>query len=150
MGTVVYLRQHGIRHSEEPISNMNMTPLIDVLLVLLVMLILTVPIALHKVDVDLPVAGPATRESVQQKLMLSADGLAYWNGRAVTNAQLIEELKVAAANKDDLQFQSEANARYERFDQLIAEVKRAGITKIGFVGNNAFSDFGKMPVIPTS
>jgi biopolymer transport protein ExbD len=150
MGTVVYLRRPGNRHDDEPIANMNMTPLIDVLLVLLVMLILTVPIALHKVDVDLPQPGVSTREAVKQQLTLSADGLAYWNGRAVTNAQLIEELKVAAANKDDLQFQTEANARYERFDQLIAEVKRAGITQIAFVGNNSFADFGKMPVIPTS
>jgi biopolymer transport protein ExbD len=144
MGTVIYLRQHGIRrHQEEPIAAMNITPLIDVMLVLLVMLIITVPMAVHNVDVDLPVVGVKTRESVTQKLALSDDGMAYWNGRAVTKQQLTEELKVAAANKDDLQFQTAANARYERFDQLIAEVKRAGISQIGFVGNNAFADFGK-------
>jgi biopolymer transport protein ExbD len=143
MGTVIYLRQHGIRAQEEPIAAMNITPLIDVMLVLLVMLIITLPMTLHKVDVDLPVSGPQTRESVTQKLALDASGMTWWNGRAVTNAQLTEELKVAAANKDDLQFQTEASARYERFDQLIAEVKRAGITQIGFVGNNAFADFGK-------
>jgi biopolymer transport protein ExbD len=145
MGTVIYLRQHGIqRHHEEPISAMNMTPLIDVMLVLLVMLIITLPMTLHKVDVDLPFDGPPTdREPVTQKLVLSANGTTFWNGAAIDEASLTKELQAAGAAKDDLEFQTEANARYERFDELIALVKKSGVKQIGFVGNNAFADFDK-------
>ena len=145
MGTVIYLRQHGIReYAPEPISTMNITPLIDVMLVLLVMLIITVPMAVHNVPVNLPAnPGTTTREPITQKLALAADGTAYWNGAAIDEARLTEELKAAAAAKDDLQFETEGNARYERFDQLIAQVKKAGVTQIGFVGNNGFADFGK-------
>jgi biopolymer transport protein ExbD len=145
MGTVVYLRQHGItRDHEEPIASMNITPLIDVMLVLLVMLIITLPMTLHKVDVDLPtVTTPQTREPMTQRLTLSADGITYWNGMAIDDVSLAAKLEASGANKDDLEFQTEANARYERFDQLIALVKRSGVTKIGFVGNDAFAQFDK-------
>jgi biopolymer transport protein ExbD len=146
MGTVTYMKpRHGrVAPSYEPMAAMNMTPLIDVLLVLLVMLILTVPMALHKVDVDLPVAvSPSDRNPVVQKLALAADGTVFWNGAVVNDAQLNSVLKDAAANKDDLQFQTQGNARYERFDQLIAQVKRSGVTQIGFSGNSAYKDFSK-------
>ncbi len=144
MGTVIYLRQHGIRHVEEPISAMNITPLIDVMLVLLVMLIITVPMAMHNVPVDLPtVSTKSDREPMTQKLALAQDGTVYWNGTEIDDASLTKELQAAAAAKDDLQFQTEGNARYERFDQLIAQVKKAGVTQIGFAGNSAFADFGK-------
>jgi biopolymer transport protein ExbD len=145
MGNVIYLRQHGIRSpATEPISAMNITPLIDVMLVLLVMLIITMPMALHKVPVDLPtVSPPNDHPPVMQKLVLAQDGTTYWNGVAVNDAQLTERLSAAAAAKDDLQFQTDGNARYERFDQLIAMVKKSGVKQIGFVGNNAFAQFGK-------
>lgn len=144
MGTVIYLRQHGVRQVEEPISAMNITPLIDVMLVLLVMLIITVPMAMHNVPVDLPFAGPPTdRQPMMQKLALAQDGTAYWNGAAVDDAALTRELQAAAAARDDLQFQTEGDARYERFDQLIAMAKKSGIKQIGFAGNSAFAKFGK-------
>lgn len=145
MGNVIYLRQHGIRsHAPEPIAAMNITPLIDVMLVLLVMLIITVPMAVHNVPVDLPVVGTKSdREPMMQKLALAQDGTTYWNGSAVSDLQLTKELQVAAAAKDDLQFQTEGDARYERFDQLIAMVKKSGIKQIGFSGNSAFANFGK-------
>lgn len=144
MGTVIYLRQHGIRPVEEPISAMNITPLIDVMLVLLVMLIITVPMTLHNVPVDLPVVGTKSdREPVTQKLALAQDGTAYWNGAAIDDSALVKALRASAVARDDLQFQTEGNARYERFDQLIAMVKRSGVRQIGFSGNSAFADFSK-------
>lgn len=145
MGTVVYLRPHGIsRDYDEPIANMNMTPLIDVLLVLLVMLIITVPMALHKVDVDLPVAGPPVdRLPVTQKLVLATDGSISWNGVAIDEATLTKQLQTAVAAKDELEFQTDANARYDRFAQLVTVVKKSGIKQIAFTGNRAFAHFGK-------
>jgi biopolymer transport protein ExbD len=145
MGTVIYLRQHGVRTSyAEPMAAMNITPLIDVMLVLLVMLIITVPMAVHNVPVDLPAnPAPSNRIPVMQKLALSDEGITTWNGQPVTDAQLAEELKAAAAAKDDLQFQTEGNARYERFDQLIALVKKSGVHQIAFVGNSGFASFAK-------
>jgi biopolymer transport protein ExbD len=144
MGTVVYLRQHGIRTSQEPISNLNITPLIDVMLVLLVMLIITLPMSLHKVDVDLPVSGtPSSGEPVVQRLTLSSDSVTYWNGSAIDDATLSTNLKASAQAGDDLKFQIEGNARYERFNALIALVKRAGVKKISFIGNSAFAKFAR-------
>jgi biopolymer transport protein ExbD len=146
MGNVVYLRQHGIREAQEPISNLNITPLIDVMLVLLVMLIITLPMTLHKVDVDLPVSNtPTIGEPVVQRLTLSSEGVTYWNGSAIDDAALTANLKASAAAGDNLKFQTESNARYERFNQLIAIVKQAGVKKIGFIGNGAFAKFDKLP-----
>lgn len=145
MAKVYYLHPTRMRTEyQSPISAMNMTPLIDVLLVLLVMLILTVPLAVHKVPVDLPVAGtPTKHDPVTQKLVLTSDGVAHWNGAAMNDNALAAQLRGAAISGDSLQFQTEGNARYERFDQLIALAKTSGVTKIGFVGNEQFGTWGK-------
>ncbi len=145
MGNVIYLRQHGVRaHNSEPIATMNITPLIDVMLVLLVMLIITLPMTLHKVTIDLPTAQkPSNREPMIQRLHLSNDGITRWNGKAMDDTALTVQLRAAAAAQDDLEFHTDANARYERFDQLIALTKRSGVTRIGFVDNRRFARFDK-------
>lgn len=143
MGHVVYLRPYRSEY-QSPISAMNITPLIDVMLVLIVMLILCLPMAMHQVTVDLP-SGPTPvvdREPVAQKLVLDNQGVAYWNGTPLDDAALSRELRIAAVAGDDLQFQTEANARYERFNHLIGLVKQAGVTKLGFVGNSQFAKWG--------
>jgi biopolymer transport protein ExbD len=141
MGKVIYLHQHGVRHDHHaPISALNITPLIDVMLVLLVMLIIALPATMHEVKVDLPGEGPVSKEkSVVQKLVLRNDGQAFWNGEALADTDLIPKLAATAKAGDELQFQTDANARYERFDQLIALVKRSGVEKVGFVGNSQFA-----------
>jgi biopolymer transport protein ExbD len=144
MGNVIYLRQHGVRPvHNEPIAAMNITPLIDVMLVLLVMLIITLPMTLHKVAVDLPTGAPpiTTQKPVVQRLALSDAGITTWNGVVLNDDALSEKLRAAAIAQDDVQFRTEGNARYERFDQLIALVKRNGVTKIGFVGNSGFAKY---------
>jgi biopolymer transport protein ExbD len=145
MGKVIYLHQHGVRRSEyNPISALNITPLIDVMLVLLVMLIIALPAAMHEVKVDLPAPGPVTGQApVTQKLVLRNDGVTFWNGDAIGETALGEKLRAAAKAGDELQFQTDANARYERFDQLIALVKRSGVTKVGFVGNSQFAKWDR-------
>jgi biopolymer transport protein ExbD len=140
MGKVIYLHQHGVRHIHDaPISALNITPLIDVMLVLLVMLIIALPATMHEVKVDLPPPGGTKADPVMQKLVLRNDGITFWNGEAIGEVALGEKLKATATAGDELQFQTDANARYERFNQLIALVKRSGVEKVGFVGNSQFA-----------
>jgi biopolymer transport protein ExbD len=143
MGKVIYLNQHGIRRiNDAPISALNITPLIDVMLVVLVMLIIALPAAMHEVKVDLPPPGPGEKSNpVLQKLVLRNDGVAFWNGESIGETALGEKLRAAATAGDELQFQTDGNARYERFDQLIALVKRSGVQKVGFVGNSQFAEW---------
>lgn len=145
MGKVVYLNQHGIRRPDcAPISALNITPLIDVMLVLLVMLIIALPAAMHEVEVLLPAEGPVSNEKpVIQKLVLSRDGIAFWNGETIGEMALGDKLRAAAESGDELQIQTDAHARYERFNQLIAQVKRSGVEKVGFVGNSQFAKWEK-------
>lgn len=140
MGKVIYLHQHGVRRIHDaPISALNITPLIDVMLVLLVMLIIALPATMHEVKVDLPPPGGTKADPVMQKLVLRNDGVTFWNGEAIGEVALGEKLKATATAGDELQFQTDANARYERFNQLIALVKRSGVEKVGFVGNSQFA-----------
>jgi biopolymer transport protein ExbD len=149
MGKVIYLHQHGIRKADyAPISALNITPLIDVMLVLLVMLIITLPATMHEVKVELPQPGLGVKsDPVVQKLVLRNDGQAFWNGEAMADQALGEKLTATASAGDELQFQTDANARYERFDQLIALVKKSGVNKIGFVGNSQFAKWDE-PELP--
>lgn len=144
MGKVVYLHQHGVRRNNEgPISALNITPLIDVMLVLLVMLIIALPAAMHEVEVDLP-TGPGTKgDPIVEKLVLRNDGQAFWNGEAMADVDLAAKLTATAKAGNELQFQTDANARYERFNQLIAVVKRSGVEKVGFVGNSQFAKWDR-------
>jgi biopolymer transport protein ExbD len=140
MGKVIYLHQHGVRRIHDaPISALNITPLIDVMLVLLVMLIIALPATMHEVKVDLPPPGGTKADPVMQKLVLRNDGVTFWNGDAIGEVALGEKLRATATAGDELQFQTDANARYERFNQLIALVKRSGVEKVGFVGNSQFA-----------
>jgi biopolymer transport protein ExbD len=144
MGKIIYLHQHGVRRiHNEPISALNITPLIDVMLVLLVMLIIALHAAMHEVEVDLPSAGGTKSDPVTQKLVLRNDGVTFWNGEAIGEVALGEKLRATATVGDELQFQTDANARYERFNQLIALVKRSGVEKVGFVGNSQFAKWEK-------
>jgi biopolymer transport protein ExbD len=140
MGKVIYLHQHGVRRIHDaPISALNITPLIDVMLVLLVMLIIALPATMHEVKVDLPPPGGTKADPVMQKLVLRNDGVTFWNGDAIGEVALGEKLRATATAGDELQFQTEASARYERFNHLIALVKRSGVEKVGFVGNSQFA-----------
>ena len=84
MGKVIYLHQHGVRRIHDaPISTLNITPLIDVMLVLLVMLIIALPATMHEVKVDLPSGEGPKGDPVMQKLVLRNDGITFWNGDAI-------------------------------------------------------------------
>jgi biopolymer transport protein ExbD len=125
----------------QPIAEMNITPLIDVLLVLLIMMILTLPTATHKVAVDLPSGpGKAVSPDKMHRLEIAASGALSLDGAAIAESALPDQLVAAMADKDaTLTIRADAAARYETFDRVLATVKRAGVTRLGFVGNDQFN-----------
>ena len=125
-----------------PIADVNTTPLIDVMLVLLIMFIITIPISTHGVKIDLPTRPtPTATEPVTHKLAMSPAGALTLNGAAVAEADLQGRLRgLETANPlAQFQFQVDGTARYEDFDRVLAEVKKAGIQNLGFVGNQTFA-----------
>jgi biopolymer transport protein ExbD len=128
----------------EPYADLNITPLIDVMLVLLVMMILSIPMMTHKVPLTLPQVtdlGPKV-PPVIHLIDLDAAGAVAWDGTPVDTKAL--EARLAAVQSDpnvQVQIRADAAARYERFDQTLAVIERAGITKLGFIGNERFKDF---------
>jgi biopolymer transport protein ExbD len=129
---------------DAPLGDMNTTPLIDVMLVLLVMFIVTLPIQTHAVKIDLPVpdenAVPPDVDPIKNKLTIGADGVIFWNGTAIDATQLEANLETSKtyAVEPELQFQPDPNARYIVVDQVLAIIKKSAITKFGFVGNSNY------------
>ncbi len=134
-------QQRNASAQEEPIAELNITPLIDVLLVLLVMLMLSIPAVTHKVPVNLPSGSPGTGTPLVNKLFLNSAGTAIWNDIPMDSDRLRVRLELMARDpaKPQLHFEADALARYERFDQLVAMIKRAGVEEVGFVGNDRFA-----------
>lgn len=129
-----------------PISDLNTTPLIDVMLVLLIMFIITIPIQTHSIGIDLP--GPATEQTipmdpVKNKVTIDAAGSIRWNGTAIDRLTLRQYLAASLRMpvEPELQFQPEADARYLTVDEVLADIKRSGVTRLGFVGNERYRDF---------
>ncbi|AUW59400.1 biopolymer transporter ExbD [Sphingobium sp. SCG-1] len=130
----------------EPMMEMNTTPLIDVMLVLLIMFIITIPIQTHAVKIDLPQNAPPTDsvvDPVKNKVAIDAAGTITWNGAPIDLLTLRLYLKqsLALPVEPELQFQPDAQTRYVVVDQVLAEIKRANVTKLGFVGNEQYGSF---------
>ncbi len=129
---------------DEPMMEINTTPLIDVMLVLLVMLIITIPIQIHAVKLDMPrnVQTPQ-REPKVVDLELDFDGTVFWNGVAVPDtAKLDEYLKSAAAETPQPEIHLKPNrlVKYDYVARVLAAAQRLGVTRIGFVGNEQYMD----------
>jgi len=126
---------------DRPISEMNTTPLIDVMLVLLIMFILTVPLATHAVKMNLPTDGVPLGDPRTHRLALDSAGRLSWDGAALPERSLPARLAAfrASGPEDILEIQSEAETRYETFDRVLATVKRSGIARLGFVGNERYA-----------
>ena len=128
--------------ASEPISDLNTTPLIDVMLVLLIMFIVTIPISTHKVAIDLPrPIDTVVVEKGPHMLDLDKAGRLYWDGAAIPEARLPVYL---AALKDAgpeavLHFRADGETRYEPVDRVLAAIKRAGIARFGLIGNERFA-----------
>ncbi|CAH0349437.1 MAG: biopolymer transporter ExbD [Pseudomonadota bacterium] len=130
----------------EPMMEMNTTPLIDVMLVLLIMFIITIPIQTHAVKIDLPQNAPPTDspvDPVKNKVAIDAAGTITWNGSPIDLLTLRLYLKQSLAMpvEPELQFQPDSQTRYVVVDQVLAEIKRANVTKLGFVGNEQYGSF---------
>jgi biopolymer transport protein ExbD len=127
----------------EPMIDMNTTPLIDVMLVLLVMLIITIPIQLHAVNMNVPVAAAAqTLRPEKIELTISAAGDIEWQGASVQLPE-IETLMRSVAQLGDqpvLQVRSERHAKYSVLVSVLAASRRAGLNKIVIVGNEQYAN----------
>ncbi|GAB5348873.1 ExbD/TolR family protein [Alteriqipengyuania sp. 357] len=132
-----------------PMMEMNMTPLIDVLLVLLIMFIITIPVATHAVNIDLPQPNPNDPQQdidpVKNKIVLTQNDEILWNGEAINQGQLVRNLELTREiePEPELQFEPEALASYDLSAKTLNIIKASGVTKFGFVGNEQYRTFGK-------
>jgi biopolymer transport protein ExbD len=128
----------------EPIPDMNTTPLIDVMLVLLIMFIITIPVQTHAVKLDLPVNAntPTNVDPVFNQVDIDFLSNIYWNKQEVDLVTLRGYMRQAAAiePQPELRLRPEGLAKYEIVDKVMAEAQQAGITKMGFVGNEAYAN----------
>jgi biopolymer transport protein ExbD len=133
----------GDNESGEPMIDMNVTPLIDVMLVLLIMFIITIPVQTHAVKLDLPVntnTPPPPIEPTKNILSINAQDQVLWNGQPVTMEQLRSYLDTTQQMSPvpELHLQPDATARYEIVDKVLAVTKKAHVQKMGFVGNEYY------------
>ena len=123
--------------TDEVMNEINMTPMVDVMLVLLIIFIITVPVMKHAVNIDLPQASNVPQDAKPETVRLSVDaaGDYYWNENKVTNAALQLQLKAAATQnpQPELHIRGDKAVRYERVATAMAAAQQAGIRKIGFV-----------------
>ena len=126
----------------QPMSDINMTPLIDVMLVLLIMFIITIPVMTHAVKLDMPRASnaPSNAQPVVINLEIDFDGTVLWNGTPVEIESLEGYFRREAANdpQPELHIRPSKRAKYDVVARVLASAQRNGMRKIGFVGNEQF------------
>jgi len=139
----------GGKDDGSPMMEMNTTPLIDVMLVLLIMLIFTLPPVTNSVNIDLPSPTPQDNPPPVKpdvnKLVLTVQNQILWNGTPISTSELATDLQVSRTLpvEPELQFQPEPEASYDLSAQVLNIIKASGVTKFGFVGNEQYRVFGK-------
>ena len=125
-------------------SDMNITPLIDVMLVLLIMFIVVIPIATHALSIPLPNGKGIFRTEAINTVHIDARDRLYWNGQSLDGQQLLNQLAGAAAltEQPQIRFDPDPRASYNRSARTIALIKDSGIEKFAFVGNEKYRAFG--------
>ena len=123
---------------DEIVSTINTTPLVDVMLVLLIIFLITIPVVTTSIQVQLPKERNEVRESKPENIVLSVDkdGRIYWNELKMANTQaLIDRLKKVAllTPQPEVQIRGDANAQYDSVGRIIYACQRAGIAKVGFI-----------------
>jgi biopolymer transport protein ExbD len=131
--------------SQEPdvMIDINTTPLIDVMLVLLVMLIITIPIQLHAVNLNMPVGNPPPPIEQPQVVTIDVDfdGTIFWNGELVPDKAVLEARLIDAAARPvqpEVHLRPNKLAEYKDVAAVMAAAQRLGVTKLGLVGNEQF------------
>ena len=137
----------GGKDDGSPMIEMNVTPLIDVMLVLLIMLIMTLPPITNSVNIDLPQATTAT-ENIQNdknKIVLTPRNEILWNDATISSGELVRNLNATKAidPEPELQFEPEPQASYDLSAQVLNIIKQSGVSKFGFVGNEKYRVFDK-------
>jgi biopolymer transport protein ExbD len=127
----------------QPISEINTTPLIDVMLVLLIMMIITIPLATNATEFDLP-NGTEGVDPVVNTVVITQGGRVLWNGDAIDEAALPGRLAQTALldPEPQLRFEPEAAAAYGQSARVLWLIKRSGVTNFGFAGNERYRQFG--------
>ena len=125
--------------ADDVMNEINMTPLVDVMLVLLIIFIITVPVMKHAVNIDLPRETTQREETKPETISLSLDasGSYYWNQEKIDDATLESRLAAAGAQQQppDLHIRADKDVRYERVAGAMAAATRAGVHKIGFIND---------------
>lgn len=134
----------GSSGEPEVMMDINTTPLIDVMLVLIIMLIITIPAQLHAVNLDMPAPtnAPAPLDPVVVRLDIEADARLRWNGQALADRPALEAKLTEAATQQpqpELHIRSHAKAPYAAAANVLASAQRAGLTKLGIVGSERFA-----------
>jgi len=137
----------GKSSSDEPevMIDMNTTPLIDVMLVLLIMLIITIPSQLHSVNLDMPTPTNAVKKTdpIVIKINVDDQNTISWNGKPISSrAELDEKLNLASQQQPqpELHIRSHAKAKYEAVALVMASAQRMGLSKLGIVGSEQFAN----------
>ena len=133
----------GGTEENEVMIDINTTPLIDVMLVLLIMLIITIPIQLHAVNMDMPIGNPPPPLIKPEIVKIDVDpqSIVYWNGIAVSSrAELESKMQAAAAQalQPEVHLRPNKAAKYDVVAGVMASAQRKGLTKIGIVGSEQF------------
>ena len=128
----------GPGEDEEPLSAINTTPLVDVMLVLLIIFLITVPVITQSVKVDLPKAAniPTQTKPENVNIAVDADGNVFWNtGLVPTQEALLERLKVVAVMdpQPEIHVRGDKHTKYEHIGRVIVLCQRSGIQKVGFI-----------------
>lgn len=128
---------------DEPVVDINTTPLIDVMLVLLIMLIITIPVQLHAVNLNMPVGHPPPSDAKPEVLRIDVDAAStvLWNGEALAGRDELERRigeQAARAVQPEVHLRPDRHARYEVVAGVLAAAQRLGLTKIGVVGSEQF------------
>ena len=120
----------------KPMSEINTTPLVDVMLVLLIIFIITAPLITNNINVDLPNSKSSTTKQKPSVVNVGLDknGQMFWNGKKIEEADLSNLLHDAleANPETEMRLQADRTTYYERITQIMTEAKKAGINKIGF------------------
>lgn len=127
------------RRPQGPMSEINVVPLVDVMLVLLVIFIITTPLLTHSVKIDLPKASshPNIKKVTNVQLGIDASGVVYWDGEIVDQVDMKRRMIAAAAlnPQPELHLRADKMTRYQVLAEVMADASKAGLTKIGFVSD---------------